>query len=177
MLKSILVVVASVVIFSGCTSTLVPPSQKEGAFPQVTATRLSGEKIILPDALKGSPAILLVGYQQRTQFDIDRWLLGLLDAGIKAQIIEIPTIEGMIPGALSEVIDNGMRSGIPKEDWYSVATVYEDADKIIKAIGNERPQSAHVVLLNSAGEIIWTYYNGYSPRVVRELRDKVNSLG
>jgi hypothetical protein len=81
----------------------------------------------------------------------------------------------MIPGALSELIDNGMRSGIPKEDWYSVATVYDDAEIIINAVGNERPRSAHVILLNKEGEILWNYYEGYSARVMLELREKLQS--
>jgi hypothetical protein len=163
-------------ICGGCSSATIAPNESIKIFPTVTATRLSGESIKIPDDLSGNPAILLIGYEQKAQFDIDRWLLGILDSSISATVIELPTIKGMIPGALSELIDNGMRSGIPKEDWYSVATVYDDAETIINAVGNERPRSAHVILLNKEGEILWNYYDGYSARVMLELKEKVKNL-
>jgi predicted transcriptional regulator len=83
----------------------------------------------------------------------------------------------MMPQVVQGFIDNGMRSGIPKSDWASVVTVYEDASKIIEAIGNERPQSTHVVLLDKAGKIVWTTNSGYSAQQVMELKEVVQNLG
>ena len=167
----------SALLISGCSQTIVPENLASGKFPKVEATRLSGETITLPDEFSSKPSILLVGYLQKAQFDIDRWLLGLLDAKIEANILEVPTIAGMIPGALSELIDSGMRSGIPKDDWYSVATVYTDAQKIIDVLGNQNPHLAHVVLLDKNGKILWHYFNGYSPREIFKIREllKTNS--
>jgi hypothetical protein len=162
-------------LFSACSSTIVKEKLNGGSFPEVTATRLSGESIFLPKDLNGKHSVLLIGYRQKAQFDIDRWLLGLLDGKVNANILEVPTISGMIPGALSELIDSGMRSGIPQEDWYSVATVYDDADKIISVLGNENPNLAHVVILNPDGKIIWHYYQGYSPKNLLMLKEKLNS--
>jgi hypothetical protein len=73
-------------------------------------------------------------------------------------------------------INNGMRKGIPSSDWASVVTVYEDAPKIIAALGNERPQSAYAVLLDKDGRIVWTSTLGYSATQVLELKTLVESL-
>jgi predicted transcriptional regulator len=73
-------------------------------------------------------------------------------------------------------ITNGMRSGIPESDWASVVTVYEDAPKIIAALGNDRPQSAYAVLLNKEGRVVWSSNKGYSAQQVLELKKVVESL-
>lgn len=127
----------------------------------------------IPDSYRGKVTVLLVGYQQKTQFDIDRWILGILQADIPVQIVEVPTIAGMMPQMVQGFIDNGMRSGIPKEDWASVVPVFEDASKIIQSIGNDRPQSAHAVLLDQAGLILWTSNRGYSAQQILELKKLV----
>jgi hypothetical protein len=168
----------SLLLLSACSSTvLTPPDLSSKTFPQVQGKSLDGQEITIPDSYRGKVTVLLIGYQQKTQFDIDRWILGLLQADVPVQIVEVPTIAGMMPQVVQGFIDNGMRSGIPKTDWASVVTVYEDASKIIEAIGNERPQSTHVVLLDKAGKIVWTTNSGYSAHQVMELKEVVQNLG
>jgi hypothetical protein len=164
--------------FVGCSSSVTTPANiKNSLFPSVTGNSLNKEKIRLPDHYRGKTTLVLVGYTQRAQFDIDRWILGALQADIKAEIVEVPTIAGMMPQMVQGFIDNGMRSGIPKSDWGSVVTVYEDAPKIIEALGNERPQSASVVLLNKEGRIVWSSNIGYSATQILELKKVAESLG
>lgn len=163
--------------FSACrTAVVTPHNLTDKSFPQVRGQSLAKEQILLPDHYKGKATVFLVGYQQRAQFDIDRWILGLLQADIQVQIVELPTIAGMMPQMVQSFIDNGMRSGIPKEDWASVVTIYEDADKIINSIGNERPQSAHVVLVDQASKIVWSSNQGYSAGQILQLKELVEKL-
>ena len=119
--------------FAACSSTVTTPGDLVNTkFPTVKGQNLNQEQITLPDHYKGKPTVVLVGYLQKAQFDIDRWILGLLQADIKVQIVEVPTIAGMMPQVVQSFIDGGMRKGIPKSDWASVVTVYDDAEKIIK---------------------------------------------
>ena len=43
-------------------------------FPNVSGKALSGERFEIPSAFEENETLLLVGYKQRAQFDIDRWL-------------------------------------------------------------------------------------------------------
>jgi hypothetical protein len=96
----------------------------------------------------GRKALLLIGYKQKSQFDIDRWLIGIDTKAYKVNVFEVPVVSGLIPYLISKKIDDGMRSGIPEELWTAVVTVYEDADKIISFLGNEDALNARVVLLD-----------------------------
>lgn len=171
-----LLLFSAICIFGCATKVATPSNIKNSRFPSVQGTSLSGDRVAIPDRFVGKNTLLLVGYEQRAQFDIDRWILGALQAEVKVEIVEVPTIAGMLPQMVQGFIDNGMRSGIPKADWGAVVTVYEDAPKIIEALGNERPQSAYAVLLDRQGRIVWSSNIGYSATQVIELKKLVDSL-
>ncbi|MHC4420567.1 MAG: hypothetical protein ACYS1E_08225 [Planctomycetota bacterium] len=147
-------------------------------FPDVSGQSLEKVLVTLPQDLAGEPAVLLVGYAQKTQFDIDRWLMGLLQADLDARLFELPTIPGLVPTIASKWIDDGMRAGIPREDWASVLTVYGRAAKPIAALtGTEYPQRARVLVLDATGTIVWFDDEGYSARKAMEVARLVGQLG
>lgn len=171
------IVLLLLIATTACSTQYERPGTLPKKFPRVSGAALTGESVTLPDQFSGSPVVILIGYVQRAQFDIDRWILGLMQTGVQTNIIEVPTITGMAPSIVSEFINDGMRSGIPEEDWRTVITLYDDAaEKVKTAFGTERPQSASVVLLDAAGKITWFSNRGYSATQVLELTDRIRSL-
>lgn len=164
-----------------CSST-TPNRNPEGEdFPIVIGTPLAGEQstVRIPTDLQtdGKPILLLVGYVMETQFDLDRWLIGLVQTGAPIRFYEVPTVQGMIPGLFAGRIDAGMRSGIPDEDESSVITVYtEDADRIVSFTGNENPRNARVLLLDGDGRVIWFHDSGFSASVLSALLETIHAL-
>lgn len=159
----------------GCSRHVERREPVNKNFPAVSATLLTGESLEIPGDFQGTPILLLVGYVQDAQFDIDRWLLGLAQAETPVKVLEVPTIRGWIPRMISGAIDSGMRRGIPEEDWRLVATVYRDAPVIIDFLGNEEPLSARVVLLDEEGRVVWVHDQGYSASKLIELDRLVRS--
>ncbi|MFN0207478.1 MAG: CIA30 family protein [Planctomycetota bacterium] len=85
-------------------------------------------------------------------------------------LVEVPTIEGMLPGLFAGKIDSGMRKGIPMEDWASVITLYNsEAARVVQFTGNESPRNARVLLLNGNGRVVWYHDRGFSPGVLNDL--------
>jgi hypothetical protein len=161
----------------GCATRHPNVDPTREPFPRVTGTALDDREVVLPDAFAGKPVVLLVGYEMESQFDIDRWLLGLMMSGTGVTFVELPTIPGLVPGAFANQIDAGMRKGIPREDWGGVITVYGDeAAKIAKFTGDSRDRNARVLLLDAAGRVAWFHDRGYSPRVLLELDAKAKEL-
>jgi hypothetical protein len=167
----------ALLLLTACSSRTPRRDPVGETFPAVTGESLAGEEILLPAALAGAPAVLLCGYVQDAQFDADRWLFGLLQAGTPAQIREVPTIPGLFPTLLAGTIDEGMRSGIPSEDWASVVTVYGgDAAKIVALTGDERPRNIRVLLLDAEGRVLWMHDRGFSAGKMLELDRAVRAL-
>jgi hypothetical protein len=141
--------VIAVCFVTACGSVVKPATTvTQAPFPRVAGESLTGERITIPDAYRGKNTLLLIGYTQKAQFDIDRWILGALQADVTVEIVEVPTIAGMMPQMVQGFINNGMRSGIPQSDWASVVTVYEDAPKIIISrrivVNPARPSSSRL---------------------------------
>lgn len=145
-------------------------------FPAVVGSSLAGETVEIPGAFRGKPVVLLVGYQQQTQFDIDRWLLGLSETKTDVAVRELPTLPGLAPRAFSGFIDGGMRRGIPEADWGSVVTVYGDAAKIAEFTGNRDGLPGRVLLLDADGKVAYFHDRGYSVGSLMRLRETLASL-
>lgn len=154
---------------TGCGSTVANRNPVGETFPTVEGTSLKGETRTLPAYYAGKPVLFIVGYVQKAQFDADRWILGVLQAGLPVKVVEVPTIDGLFPRLLSGTIDDGMRAGIPSEDWEDVVTVYGDASRIVEFTGNDTPRNVRVLLLDAQGKVVWFHDRGYSPRLPLEI--------
>ena len=131
----------------GCTSPIPNRVPVGETFPTVEAEPLDAASRddweTIPGDFAGSPLLLLVGYVQGTQFDIDRWLFGVLDADLDVTLREVPAARGMAARMASGFIDSGMRRGIPKVEWGAVTTTDgERAESIARFTGTERPRNA-----------------------------------
>ena len=166
-----LALLACILIVSGCANYDYPGQLSLGdTMPEATGQSLEGELIVIPKAFAGEKTLLLFGYVQDSQFDIDRWLIGLDMTETPVPVYEIPTIQGMAPRMFSTFIDNGMRKGIPKELWKGVVTVYEDGDMIQRFTGNINPNNARVMLLDAQGKILYFYDRGFSVAALKDVR-------
>ena len=161
--------ISALVLLSACSSQIPNRDPTGQVFPTVQSQALDGKARALPTSLTAPTTVLLVGYVQNAQFDCDRWILGLLQAETPTALYEVPTIDGMIPGMIAGRIDQGMRNGIPEEDWGSVLTVYDDADAITAFTGTEKPNNARVFVLDEHGNVLWFHDRGYSAVKLLEL--------
>lgn len=157
-------------VLAGCSSQY-PNQQLVGKqFPTVSGESLEKNQVVIPRDFNNQHTLLLIGYKQDSQFDIDRWLIGLDMTDTVLPTYELPTIQGMAPRMFSTFIDSGMRKGIPKELWGGVITIYKDGDTVQQFTGNENPNNARVVLINQAGVIIYFYDRGFSVGALNELK-------
>ncbi|MGB2739860.1 MAG: hypothetical protein WBC60_04815 [Cognaticolwellia sp.] len=160
----------ALLILTGC-STVYPNKDITGqTFPTVTGQSLAEETLTIPTDFDEDLTLLLIGYVQNSQFDIDRWLIALDMTQTQVSVYEIPTIQGLFPQMFSTFIDNGMRKGIPKSLWKGVVTVYGDGEQVQEFTGNENSSNARVVLLNKAGEILYFYDQGFAVDALNNLK-------
>jgi len=93
----------------------------------------------------------------------------ILKKGYQLNLFEVPTIQGWIPRMIQSKINNGMRSGIPKDLWRVVLTVYKDADQIVNFLGNANPKNARAIVLSEQGKVLYQYDAGFSVGALNSL--------
>lgn len=163
-------------VLSGCSYDYPNRAIVGEAFPSVTGTSLENQSHGIPEDFSVEPVAYLVGYVQDSQFDIDRWLIGLDMTQTDVKAIELPTIKGMFPRMFRTRIDGGMRKGIPKELWGGVITIYEDGDRVQRFTGNTNPRNARVLLVDSQGVVRFSHDRGFSVAALNELRSTLAKL-
>jgi hypothetical protein len=164
-------------LFLGACASYDYPSQVKIGDTMIEASgeSLDGDVIVMPKDFLGEQTLLLFGYVQDSQFDIDRWLIGLDMTETQVAVYEIPTIAGMLPRMFKTFIDGGMRKGIPKPLWKGVVTVYADGDKVQRYTGNQRPNNARVMLLDEDGKVLYFYADGFSVDALNAVKALVKS--
>jgi hypothetical protein len=167
----IIIFIFFISLATGCSTQYANQTVTGKPFPSVTGQTLEEETVNIPGDFTKEFTLLLVGYKQNSQFDIDRWLIALDMTETKVDAYEIPTIQGLFPRMFSTVIDNGMRKGIPKQLWKGVITVYEDGEKVQAFTGNENPNNTRVILLDKDGIVLYFYDEGFSVAALNELRE------
>lgn len=163
-------------VISGCSQTY-PNQQLVGkAFPSVKGEGLDKQVHQLPNYFSDKITVLLLGYKQESQFDIDRWLIGLDMTATQADVYELPTIQGWLPRQIKGMINEGMRKGIPEELWSIIITVYEDGETLQAFTGNEKPNNARVIVLDKIGKVQFFHDRGFSVGALKQLNAQVNKL-
>lgn len=176
-LAKLLVLFTLMISLSACTSYNYP-SQVVLNEQLVTASgeTLDGTEVTIPDDFAGQPALLLFGYIHKSQFDIDRWLIGLDMTKTDIRIYELPAIKNPFAGMFSSRIDDAMREGIPREIWSDVITIYSDGDKVQRYTGNLSPKNARVLLIDEKGEVKHFYDRGFSVSALNAVRESIDEL-
>jgi len=172
-MRAILIILFAFFI-TACSTTYPNKNILGQTFPSITGQNLAKESVLIPQAFEGEKTLLLVGYKQNSQFDIDRWLIALDMTKTKVNVYELPTIQGLFPRMFSTMIDNGMRKGIPKSLWKGVITIYADGNQVQALTGNTNPNNARAILLDENGTIIYFYDQGFSVAALNDVRDKLD---
>lgn len=160
----------ALLLLTGCSTQYANKDITGQIFPSVVGTTLEKKSVSIPGDFNDDLTLLLIGYKQNSQFDIDRWLIALDVTETQVKVYEVPTIQGLFPEMFSTVIDDGMRAGIPKPLWQGVVTIYDDGEKIQAFTGNENAANTRVVLLNKNAEILYFYDQGFAVDALNKLR-------
>lgn len=160
-------------LLSGCATEYMNKNPVGELFPSISGQSLDEKPYLIPRDLGGKKTLLLIGYRQNAQFDIDRWMMGMDMQGIHIPMIELPAIQSFLAGLFKGKIDEGMRAGIPRELWPVVVTTYEDGKRVQNFTGNERPNNARVVLLNKTGRVVYFYDRGFSVQALNKLHKAI----
>ena len=166
----ILPLLFATLLLSACSSNYVNQTPLGKTLPKMAGETLEKQVVEIPTLFTSKHTLLLVGYKQDTQFDIDRWLIGLDMTQTNVDAYEIPAIQGMFPRMFKTQINNGMRKGIPKELWKGVITLYQDGENMQRFTGNENANNARILLINEQGKVLYFYDRGFSVSALNALR-------
>jgi hypothetical protein len=147
------------------------------ALPHTEAETLSGKKVVLPDALDGRPAIVVVGFTKRSQSQTAAWSTRLtkdFGAEPRLQRYSIAVLDD-VPGFIRGMVISGIRRGVPAEQQDTFLVITHDAKPWRDLAGITSADDAYVILFDNTAHIVAQTHgsieNAYAPLQpeIREL--------
>lgn len=129
-------------------STVMPTTQGQS---------LSGHEVTLPGATSGHPAVIVIGFSHSSQKSMEHW-----DKEIGAKVTAKPGVPlynvAVIqdaPRFLRGMITHSMKAMVPAAGQDRFLTVVQGQDELKKAVDFSTGDEAYVVVLDSAGKIVF----------------------
>ncbi len=136
------------------TSTL-HAQEKPMRFPELTAEKLSGEKITFLDDLNHETNILILVFERNSQKLVDTWaeiILKEYEPQSNIQYYEVPMISYWYK-PIGWQIDNWMRDGIPEDYHDNTITFYGNRQSYFEQLDMPDKSSCYLFILDQEGYI------------------------
>jgi len=135
-------------------------------FPKVEGENLLGQKIALPDAAAGHPAVVVIGFTHSSQNQTKAWTARLQD--------ELPTYSIAVledaPRMVRGMAVHGMKAGIPEDQRDRFVVIYHNEKELKQAAGFDRPDDAYVLFLDKDGGIQRCFHGAVTDAALEELK-------
>jgi hypothetical protein len=149
--------VAALAITAWIASLPVRAQDPPAHIPVAHGTTLAGTAVVLPDALKGKPAVLVLGFSHASQGQVESWGKRLgTDFGHSADVnyYEMPML-GDAPKLLRRMIIGSMGSSVPETGRSHFLPLTED-DKPWRTVAHYgKPDDAYVLVVDGTGAVRW----------------------
>ena len=135
----------------------------------MSARLLTGRALNLPDDVRGRVALVLLAFVRQEPGLVDAWVEPFRELAESSKGLTFYRIALLGDSAIPNIVDLGMKLGIPapKHGW--TATAYGQRMKIQQVLGIEDHDALHLYLLDGEGIIRWTGQGAPAPEAVAEL--------
>ena len=143
------------------------------SLPMSQAETLSGRKLEFPAALAGKPAVVVFGFTKEAGDKVKAWMTRLGQEGANAwSVAELEAAPAFVRG----MIRGSMRKDTPAAFQDHSLILTKDAKAWKTAVGVKQGNLPVTVLLDSAGQIVWTYEGVFADDPYKELTAKLSAL-
>jgi hypothetical protein len=120
--------------------------------PKIETKTVSGKPISLPTAASGKPAVLIFGFSQESDKQIEQWAKSL--RAEQLTVYSIPVLES-VPKLIRGIVASGIRSSTEPAFRDYMAPVFSGEAALKSLVQFKEPKDAYVVLLDATGNILF----------------------
>lgn len=142
-----LLVLAAIFTFYACEAQSPPATQGE---------TLSGRRIVLAEAVRGRPAVLIVGFSRDAGDGCGAWSRAVRNdpALAKVAVYQVAILE-QAPGFVRGMIKSSMRKGISPSEQDEFVVLVQDEKLWRSYFGVTAEKEPYVEFLDASGQIRW----------------------
>jgi hypothetical protein len=134
--------------------------------PAAEAETLAGAKVSLPQVFGSRPAILIWSFSREGGAKVKDWFAAL-DREAPGEVYSVAMLEAA-PRLIRGLIRSGMRGGTPAHAHSRTLLLYKGGKEWRSRLGLKDAALPLIVVLDSAGEIVWSRGAAYSSSLAVE---------
>jgi hypothetical protein len=143
--------------------------------PRTAGETLSGKQIVLAQAVRGHPAILVAGFSHAAGNGTGAWVKAIHAdpalAGIP--VYEIAQIAGA-PSLIRGLIRSGMKKGVPPAEHDSFVVLTQDEKPWRNYFEVSDDQVPYVMMIDATGKVLWRGH-GAAAELEPQLKNALKS--
>lgn len=131
-------------------------SDSSRAMPTTAGETLTGQRMVLADAVRGHRAVVVAGFSHDAGDGCGAWVKALhADAAMSGlEIYQMASLE-KAPGFIRGTIKRAMKKGVPPADQDHFVVLTEDENAWRSYFDVTADKEPYVVLLDASGKILW----------------------
>ena len=148
-------------------------------FPAVSGTNLLGTAYDLPQDFAGAYNLVVISFDEEQTVRAEAWLplaREIAEQNPDFAYYSLPTLKAMTP-LVRGIITGGMTVVIPDEHLREITIMLflDDLDAFVNGLSISDKSGLQVLLLNTAGGVIWRASGDYTESAGNDLRAAVRS--
>ncbi len=156
-------------------AVVLPLTAEPQPMPKTQAQSLSGHEVVLPSAVVGHPAVIVIGFSHSSSKTMERW-----DKEIGAQVTAkagVPLYNMAViqdaPKFVRGMITHGMRALVPVAGQDRFLTVVQGEEELKKAVNFSADANTYIVVLDAAGNIVFYTHGEPSETAKKQVIDQI----
>ena len=155
-------------LLSGCGT--YPARDPVGqTLPRVAGVLLSGEDIMLPDALLGRATVLIVLYQASAQDDANYWALITIANMPEAQLFEVAAFTQFKHRIIRRRLTDRAQERLPESFHDKIIALWSQGNTLARFTGNPRDSHPRILLLDEQGTVLYFNDTGFDSQAMRDF--------
>ena len=136
--------------------------------PRLTGETLAGTHIVLPDALKGKPVLLVLSFARAAEEQSRGWTEQLKKNNLGVERYNVLELED-VPRLFRGFVKSGIRKGVPEAAQGSFVLLYDNQEQLKKLTSFEKDYEVYVLLLDANGNIQWREHGAVDEKKMAAL--------
>lgn len=134
--------------------------------PTVEGESLTGQKALLPDALRGQASVVVWSFSREAGEQVEKWVAPL--ARDRVNVYSAAVIEAA-PRLIRPMIRAGMKRASPKPFHERFLCITRGEKPLREALEVRNDKLPYVTLLSANGEVVWRHAGPYNEAALAEL--------
>jgi hypothetical protein len=160
------------ILLATCVSAgLYGDALPHDVLPHIDGDTLTGKHLALPDAAKGHPALLVIGFTHGSRTQTKAWAdRAQHELGDRLAVWSVVVLQDA-PKLVRGMAVHGVKSGTPPERRDNTLLIYHYEKELKLAVGFDRPDDAYLLLLDAGGDVKWKFHGAVTDTAIKEVRD------